>query len=338
MLSYAFKVLNENGYQKVATESFENTAQLCTAMLIRGINIQLKRGLERQYLPQTNSTSSLRGKIDMNESLKTQSLLRKEMVCTYDEFSVNSYLNRILKSTLILLLKSDITKVQKKELKKLLVYFAQIDSLNIQKINWKIQYHRNNQTYQMLIGICYLVIKGLLQTQQDGSMKLMNFLDEQRMHRLYEKFILEYYRREFPQISAQPSQIAWHLDDEWNEMLPIMQSDVMLTYQNQILIIDAKYYSHTTQSYYGSHTIHSSNLYQIFTYVKNKAAQEKDHSVSGMLLYAKTDENIVPNHIYQMSGNQISIKTLDLNLEFSQIKDQLNQIAFDHFPNLEKNK
>jgi hypothetical protein len=36
------------------------------------------------------------------------------------------------------------------------------------------------------------------------------------------------------------------------------------------LIIDAKFYSHTTQMQYNIHTLHSNNLYQIFTYVKNK--------------------------------------------------------------------
>ncbi|WP_336433283.1 hypothetical protein [Eubacterium pyruvativorans] len=40
------------------------------------------------------------------------------------------------------------------------------------------------------------------------------------------------------------------------------------------------------------------------------------HQVSGMLLYAKTDEDLVPDNVYHMSGNQISVKTLDLNQEF----------------------
>jgi len=35
-------------------------------------------------------------------------------------------------------------------------------------------------------------------------------LDEQRMCRLYEKFILEYYRKEFPRISVNASQICVH--------------------------------------------------------------------------------------------------------------------------------
>ena len=100
-----------------------------------------------------------------------------------------------------------------------------------------------------------------------------------------------------------------------------MQSDIMLTRDNEVLIIDAKYYTHTTQAQYDVHTLHSGNLYQIFTYVKNKDAEfgTKTHRVSGMLLYAATDEVIQPDNIYQMSGNKVSVKTLDLNQSFSEI-------------------
>ena len=79
----------------------------------------------------------------------------------------------------------------------------------------------------------------------------MNFLDEQNECRLYEKFILEYYRKHFPQISANAEQIPWQLDDGVKDMLPIMQSDIMLKKGDNVLIIDAKYYSHTTQSRFG---------------------------------------------------------------------------------------
>ena len=81
------------------------------------------------------------------------------------------------------------------------------------------------------------------------------------------------------------------------------------------------------------HTLHSANLYQIFTYVKNRDTEfgDQPHEVSGMLLYAKTDEMIQPDNIYQMSGNQISVKTLDLNQDFSEIAKQLNEIVAEHF-------
>lgn len=161
----------------------------------------------------------------------------------------------------------------------------------------------------------------------------MDFLDEQRMNRLYEKFILEYYIKECTQVTATASQIPWALDDDFSTMLPIMQSDIMLTKGNNVLIIDAKYYTHTTQSQYDVHTLHSSNLYQIFTYVKNKDTEfgDKPHKVSGMLLYAATDEVIQPDNVYQMSGNKISVCTLDLNNPFPEIAAQLNAIVDEHF-------
>lgn len=329
MLAYAFHVLNEQGYKNITTEDFDNTAELCAAILARGIKIQIKRGLGKEYISRTESLASLRGKIDITESIKTQALQRRQLVCSYDEFSVNSFMNRIIKSTILLLLRADIAKTRKKELKKLLVYFDDVAPIDLHSVNWNMQYNRNNQTYRMLIGICYLIVKGLLQTQSDGTTKLMDFLDEQRMHRLYEKFILEYYRKEYPQITANASQIPWQLDDDMGAMLPVMQTDIMLSYGEKTLIIDAKYYAHSTQVQYDKHTLHSGNVYQIFTYVKNKEAElaDKPHEVSGMLLYAKTDEDIYPENEYRMSGNRIEVRTLNLDGDFPMIKAQLDGIV-----------
>jgi 5-methylcytosine-specific restriction enzyme subunit McrC len=303
------------------------------AILAKGIAIQIKRGLGKEYIPQTEPLSALRGKIDMAESIKTQTMLRKQMICAYDEFSVNGTMNRIIKSTVELLLRSDISKARKKELRKLMVYFGEVEPIDLYTVNWNIQYNRNNQTYRLLISICYLVVKGLLQTKSDGSTRLMDFMDEQRMCRLYEKFILEYYRKEYPEITANASQIPWQLDDGIGVMLPVMQTDIMLTYKEKVLIIDAKYYTHTTQLQFDTHTLHSGNLYQIFTYVKNKEIElsAEPHEVSGMLLYAKTDEVVLPNNSYMMSGNKISVKTLDLDCDFSEIANQLNKIVEQHF-------
>ena len=333
MLAYAFHVLNEQGYKNITTEDFDNTAELCAAILARGIKIQIKRGLGKEYISRTESLASLRGKIDITESIKTQALQRRQLVCSYDEFSVNSFMNRIIKSTILLLLRADIAKTRKKELKKLLVYFDDVAPIDLHSVNWNMQYNRNNQTYRMLIGICYLIVKGLLQTQSDGTTKLMDFLDEQRMHRLYEKFILEYYRKEYPQITANASQIPWQLDDDMGAMLPVMQTDIMLSYGEKTLIIDAKYYAHTTQLQYDKHTLHSGNVYQIFTYVKNKEAElaDRPHEVSGMLLYAKTDEDIYPENEYWMSGNRIEVRTLNLDGDFSMIKAQLDGIVQKYF-------
>ncbi len=330
MLSYAFQILKGQGYMKCSTEEFENTADLFASILVKGISVQIKRGLGKEYISVTEPLYSMRGKVDISGSIKTQVIMKRQLECSYDELSVDSYLNRILKATAKLLVCYDISMRRKKELRKLVLYFKDVGTIDPFNIDWNIQFNRCNQTYQMLISICYLAIKGLLQTDSNGNMKMQRFLDEQRMCRLFEKFILEYYRREFQNLRVSASQIQWQLDDGISSLLPIMQSDIMICDGLKMLIIDAKYYSHTMQVHYDSRTIHSRNLYQIFTYVKNLDVGNTGN-VAGILLYAKTDEDITPDCDFRMSGNIISVKTLNLNADFKNIAAQLNGIIESYF-------
>ena len=104
------------------------------------------------------------------------------------------------------------------------------------------------------------------------------------------------------------------------------------TATNRFLIIDAKFYGHNLTD---NRKHHSNNLYQLFTYVKNKEAELKGtpHEVSGMLLYAKTNDEIQPDSDYVMSGNRISVKTLNLYQDFTKIKSQLDMIVDVYFRN-----
>ena len=333
MLSYAFNVLNEREYKKIEAENFDNVADLLSEILIIGVSKQIKQGLVKDYIEVTETTSSIRGKINITESINSQSFIKKQLNCTYDEFSQNCYLNQILKSTMNLLIKADIEHVRNKKLKKLLMYFKEIELIDLKSINWKIRFDRNNQTYKMLINICYLVINSLIHSEVSGEQKLMDFLDDQRMSHLYEKFILNYYIKEHPEIKTHAPQIDWQIDEGLDFLLPKMQTDVTLEYENKILIIDAKFYSHNILQNYGKDMHRTGNLYQIFAYVKNKEVemQGKGMEVSGMLLYARTSEIIQPDSDYVMSGNKISVKTLDLNQEFGIIRNQLDNIIINYF-------
>ena len=339
MLSYAFTVLKESVYDDVQKEEFDNVHNLFAAILSRGIGLQLKQGLYREYINRVENLPVVRGKIDMPGTIQNRLEHRMIVTCDYDELSENNLLNQILKSTVFLLLRQkDVDEKYKAELKKEMLYFSEVDLVELSQVRWSdIRFHRNTRTYQMLLAICQLLIEGSLMTTESGEYHLASFVDEQRMSRLYEKFIMEYYVQEFGQrikgFSSRALQIPWQLDDGYDALLPVMQTDITLTYGSQTLIIDAKYYQRTLQTNFDVSTIHSGNMYQIFTYVKNKEAELKGtgHRVAGMLLYAKTDEDLVPDNVYQMSGNQISVITLDLNQDFSVIAAQLNRIVKENF-------
>lgn len=336
MLSYAFMTLHQGGYEEIAAEKFENIHNLFAAILARGIGRQLKQGLYREYLSCKEDTAVVRGKIDMPGTIRHRLVRRRMLTCEYDELSENNLLNQILKTTVMLLLRHEgVGQEYKDDLKREMLFFSNVDTIDPMSIRWTaIRFQRNCHAYRMLVSLCQLVLEGMLLTTDSGEYKLASFLDQQRMSRLYEKFILEYYAKECPRVTATAPQIPWALDDGNGTMLPAMQSDIMLARGSDVLIIDAKYYAHTTQTQYDVHTIHSGNLYQIFAYVKNKDAEfgARPHKVSGMLLYAATDETVQPDNSYRMSGNRISVRTLDLNREFSEIAAQLNAIVDEHFP------
>jgi len=334
MLTYAFQTLRQTNYEEIAKEDFDNIQNMFAAILSKGIAQQLKQGLYREYVTVQEDLPTLRGKVNISASLKLQMQHRQLLSCEHDKFSENNIFNQIIKATANLLIKHPaVFPKYKSELKKELLYFSAVDEIEVNKIGWNtLKYQRNNQSYHMLLNVCYFVLKGLLHSDEKGNFKMASFLDEQRMCRLYERFILEYYRFHYKEkFSTNATQIKWNVDDGIDDFLPVMQTDIMLKCQEKILIIDAKYYAHIMQTGpFNKHTLHSNNLYQIFAYVKNQDVLSNGR-VSGMLLYAKTDEEIVPNNNYIISGNKISVRTLDLNLPFSQIAEQLDKIVQEYF-------
>ena len=82
----------------------------------------------------------------------------------------------------------------------------------------------------------------------------------------------------------------------------------------------------STNLQYGNQTLHSGNLYQIFTYVKNLEHKNKG-SVAGCLLYAKNVDIQDLDLPYKICGNDIVVKTLDLDKDFKCIRAQLDALA-----------
>ena len=204
MLSYAFTTLNQGGYENVATEEFENMHNLFAAILAKGIGTQLKQGLYREYLNRKEDIAVVRGKIDMPGTIQNRLARKRVLTCEYDELSENNLMNQILKTTAMLLLRhARVDQEYKNDLKKEMLFFSNVDTIDPSTIRWAaIRFQRNNNTYRMLISLCQLILEGMLLTTDTGEYKLAYFIDQQRMNRLYEKFILEYYKREHPELAA----------------------------------------------------------------------------------------------------------------------------------------
>ena len=67
MLSYAFQTLKQETYEDVAVESFDEMYNLLAAILAKGMGLQLKQGLYREYI-------SHQGALALQKSMTTSAL------------------------------------------------------------------------------------------------------------------------------------------------------------------------------------------------------------------------------------------------------------------------
>lgn len=184
MLSYAFQILKQSNYDEVASEKFDNAQDLFAAILSKGIGQQLKQGLYREYVTKNENLSVMRGKLDMPNTIRNRIQRKQKLACEFDELSENNLFNQILKTAIRYLLSNDGVDGERKiALKKVLVFFDEIELLEPSEIAWsRLHYQRNNKNYELLMNVCYFVLDGMLQTTEKGEYKMTSFSDEHMAH------------------------------------------------------------------------------------------------------------------------------------------------------------
>jgi 5-methylcytosine-specific restriction enzyme subunit McrC len=335
MLAYAFRFdkLIEKAKTSGAFEEFENIYDLLSYMLLTLINKMIKRGFYKDYKLTTEITSIAKGKINISQTIKSNTLINQKLFCDFDDFSENIYLNKIIKTTLFYLIKSNkVKKELKQKVKKIYLFFDDIDILDNRKIQWnQILLNKSNKEYRYVINICYLILNELIITQSNGEKEYKEFFEDEKLSVIYERFVREYYIKHYPDLKPGVKKMRWNIDEGYPmiDFIPTMITDINLYHKNKVLIMDTKFYANILgKSRYDKKIISRDNWNQLFAYVSNEA-YKTDKIVSGMLLYAQTDEEIANNSTTSVMGNKMSIRILDLRKEFGYISTELNKIADD---------
>ena len=328
MMAYAFRALDVDDYARLKTEPFENMADLMAAILTIGISSQRRRGFEHDYNAREEDLMGVRGRIDVRGTARLRSQQRNEVACEYDEFTEDTYKNRILKTCAGLLVRrSEVPEARRRELKRSLVSMRDVGEVDATRIEWgRLRYHRNNGSYRLLMNVCFMVVQSLILSTDEGEASLTNFTSGQRLHALYESFVLEYYRKEHPELSATAKIIDRKVSDEAPAFLPRLCTDITLERGNRMLIIDAKCYGQILGTHHGKEILSPDNLNQIQSYVVH-AAYGTDLDVQGMLLYALTESEQEQRKSWSEIGHTLHCFTLDLGQEFAGIAAQLDGIA-----------
>ena len=302
MLTYAFKELKHNNYEYISGEKFDNIYDLFAEILSKGVAYLLKQGLHKEFVLKEDTITTLRGKLNLQGTIKEKISQHSRLACEYDELTINNVFNQIIKSTVgVLISKSDVKNERKNNLRRLMLFFDGVDDTDQPVIRWNLlRYDRNTRTYQMIHSLCYFIMQNLLLSTEHGNTKLPQFSDE-HMNLLFQRFIMEYYKKHHPEYKAAAKQIKWNFSDNSassSNILPIMQSDITLALGERTIIIDMN--------------------------------EDRGHTgnVDGMLLYAKTVADVQPEGNYRTNdGNILMVRILDLTQDFESIKYDLEDLV-----------
>lgn len=331
LLCYAWDVLPEQEAVNIDSTTIDKPIDLLCAVLVNGTKHLLRRGIDQGYQPYCEELSTIRGRINVALTARRFLLQQGKAQCEYDELTVNTLPNQILKGVFNLLTRTwGLDKKLRHEATMLARQFRDVDNVRPNKqLFRRVQLHGNNRFYKFLLNICELILDESLLDEVTGKYKFKDFVrDDKRMARLYEKFLFNFYKKEQKKYRVSSERIRWQAtskDDPSLDYLPSMLTDISLRNTDKTLIIDAKYYSRTLQSNYDATTVHSGNLYQIYSYLKNLETRGgADAQAEGLLLYPTVEAELSKS--YMIDTHVVRIETVDLSKDWQLISNRLLDI------------
>ncbi len=344
MLCYAWNILSIKDNVKVAEEEIKDAYNLLTRLLIFGVQKLIRGGFYKTYIDVEDDLSCLKGKINVNDTIKLNVKSIKKCSCEYDEFSRNNVFNGIIKYALRLMIKNEtVTQDIKKNIRSALLYFNDINEVKpTKKILAKLKFNNNNKNYKMILNICLMISESTLVNEEDGNIAFKDFYRDNQMQKVYEKFILNFYALNLDRntYKVHAPKINWHIDEDatmfWADDFDVdtnigdRRTDIVienLNKKNQF-IIDAKYYCEAMLPSYqssSSSSYRTAHINQIRGYILDS---DFVGNKTGALMYPTVKIDMDKGRFIPIQGSHIIMKTLNLNKEWQDIEKDL--LSFAH--------
>lgn len=338
MYSYVWDKVQFNDYTFLNNIDDYDSSNVLSTLFLINVKSVMNRGLYKEYKEINEELRGIKGKIDFKNSMNNLSFENSKSFCNYDELTENNSINQIIKSTALKLYRlNDITDENKQRLNNTLLYFNNVDIINIDKKSFDIQFNKNNIYTYFLIRICELINMCINLSEETGEYKFINIFDnDEIMQNIYELFVYKFYKHHFEN-KQHLFKVEYQHNLNWNfkrgnkDLLPKMKLDIMLANKDYLFIIDTKYYKEYTSINYDKESFISGNMYQMISYMNNINAKQ---NMRGVLLYPKPYDKESINEIYDTSvvsngvvkKAKIQFITIDLSNDWKKIEEDLLNI------------
>ncbi len=352
LLLYAWDLAQYRDQFEDGVTKSPNLLSLLARLLCDSTGPLVRRQLGREFDQTERTMGSVRGRIKMRESSSLIARRTPRIHCRFNELTVDTPRNRLIKATLHRLVGDPrvaraATKEQVSDLRRRLrqrtlemsgVTLKAIDARSLSTISLS----RNDHAYRLPLAICRLVHHLQLPTEDDSDHAFAALVrDGLTFSDLFERFLRNFYSIHLEGWSSRREQLAWPLEEPC-ALWPSMYTDVTLERSDgsQRIVLDAKFYKEAMSS--GPHSaiakLRAGHLYQLYAYLRTQEGRPEQRFAesAGVLVYPAVRWTL--DELVTVQGHQMGALTVDLARPWSEIHDALLAVPGRLFPEDESKK
>ena len=275
--------------------------EIFISMFLCELEALVKKGIKSDYVALEENLSFLKGKLNINEQIKRNSIHKERFYVGYSEFLNDIKINRIIKTTLKFLYKKSNSSKNQQKIRELLFIFDEVSTCDDYKNFFeKLIINRQVKHYEQTLLWCKIFLLGNSFTPHKGDDLAFALLFD--MNALFESYVGDFIKKKFSGTILQHSER--HLVE--NPKSFKLRPDIFL---KDKFIADSKWKIISSKD-----DISQADLYQLYAYGKKHECDGKLY-----LIYPKI-EGIKQEFMKFGYDNKILLEILYFDLE----KDENN--------------
>ena len=245
--------------------------EIFISMFLCELEALVKKGIKSDYVALEENLNFLKGKLNINEQIKRNSIHKERFYVGYSEFLSDIKINRIIKTTLKFLYKKSNSSKNQQKIRELLFIFDEVSECEDYKNFFaKLVINRQVKHYEQTLLWCKIFLLGNTFTPHKGDDLAFALLFD--MNALFESYVGNFIKKSFPGTILQHSEKHLVEDPKSFKLRP----DIFL---KDKFIADTKWKIVSSRD-----DISQADLYQLYAYGK-KHECDKLH-----LIYPKIDD------------------------------------------------
>ena len=229
--------------------------EIFISMFLCELEALVKKGIKSDYVALEENLNFLKGKLNINEQIKRNSIHKERFYVGYSEFLSDIKINRIIKTTLKFLYKKSNSSKNQQKIRELLFIFDEVSECEDYKNFFaKLVITRQVKHYEQTLLWCKIFLLGNTFTPYKGDDLALALLFD--MNALFESYVGNFIKKSFPCTILQHSEK--HLVE--NPKSFRLRPDIFL---KDKFIADTKW-----KIISSSNDISQADLYQLYAYGK----------------------------------------------------------------------